>query len=212
VILTNNQKVQTELLEHLNNGNGNKKFKIISNTYVYKKISSIGYYYDFLDLISPLLDNKKVLDVFCGRNPIKLFTKILKIKCEVVGVDKYTDEADIKMDVADVGKYMTNNSRFEIVTAFGAMGIENDWVKDVIKHLTNNGLVITKCSNYWYNNRIVCNGKYKNKSKDDVFNVLKTMCDLKAIVVIVGLHGYLEKKLGLGVIDKPNYLIWKIKK
>ena len=97
---------------------------------------------NFLSMLGSKLENAKVLDLFCGRNPVKRYVQENGLNTEVTGVDIDTPEADIRSDVAKLAEVISAEGQFDIVTSLGAHpGFEN--YQTSARYLKEGGLYIT---------------------------------------------------------------------
>ncbi|MEI6237051.1 MAG: hypothetical protein WCP03_00415 [Candidatus Saccharibacteria bacterium] len=110
--------------------------------------------YAFLFLIMPILRNKKVLDLFCGTNSIKLFSAQNNLNATVTGVDNGSTntERDIDVDVINLPDVLTAAGQFDIITSFG--GTESENYFDDYHYLKDNGLLIHGYSNEHFKEHI----------------------------------------------------------
>ena len=109
---------------------------------------------EFLSLIDLKMKGAKVLDLFCGHNPVKKYFQNKKTNTEVTGVDLVAEEADIKSDVKDIEKVLPPKKQFDVITDFGGIEEVTNWeaTKDYLK---DHGILIEESSDEWFYNHIL---------------------------------------------------------
>ncbi|HUC96153.1 MAG TPA: class I SAM-dependent methyltransferase [Candidatus Saccharimonadales bacterium] len=140
----NEQGIQKKLVRILNDSPElkNQIEKISFNTNRTEIIHKRESDYAFLYLFEPMLRKKKVLDLFCGTNPIKQFSEQNHTEASVTGIDNSETNiyCDVRSDVIDLPKIIKPNCQFDIITSFGGTRSEN--FSDDYNYLNKNGLLV----------------------------------------------------------------------
>ena len=137
---------------HNNTESKNRIEKISFKTSRTEKIHKRESNYAFLYLFEPILRNKKVLDLFCGTNSIKQFSKQNHTKATVTGVDNSETNTfcDVRSDVMGLPRIIKPNGQFDIITSFGGTRSEN--FSDDYNYLKKDGLLVHGYSSSFFTN------------------------------------------------------------
>jgi hypothetical protein len=182
-----------------------EKLEIQSKIFVEK--DKLNWHDDFLGLIESELKDSKILDLFCGSNSIKEYSRKKNLKAEVIGVDISSERADIKANAAEIEKFIPPEKQFNIIFDLG--GVPKVVKTEVIeKYLKDEGLFITSSSSEMFREQIdevlknpqsSCQGTYSEETKE----FLKYFQPIVSVEV-KGKKNFLSKKLMDDV-----YIIWK---
>jgi hypothetical protein len=137
------------VLKNLNqNNNEIKLFRLFTPKFIGNK--SFNWHDDFIKTFNFVFKNKNTMDICCGHNPIKKIFKNDK-KTSIVGIDLYEDEADLKIDINKIEKYIKPKKQFNLITAFSPMN-SSFTAKRFSKYLKDDGLYITEMGKYYFYN------------------------------------------------------------
>lgn len=145
-------------------------FKLFTPKFIGNK--SFNWHDDFIKTFESVFKNKKILDICCGRNPIKrIFIK--NKKTSITGIDLYEDDADLKIDINKTESYIKPKKQFDVITAFAPMRSSFN-SKRFSKYLKDDGLYICGMGKqYFYDKYLpIISGK-KNKQSLDIEEELK---------------------------------------
>jgi hypothetical protein len=211
----NEKKIQKELIDILYKCPEQKnQIEIISiKTDRTERIHKLESNYAFLYLFEPILRKKKVLDLFCGTNSIKQFSKQNHTETRVTGVDnsEMNTHCDVKSDVVDLPRIIKPNGQFDIVTSFGGTKSEN--FSDDYNYLNKGGLLVHGySSSFFIDNGIEaqldCSEKAKNKW---VIELLKYFQPI-TIMKVNGIHliiNWPPQNEELNIYEDMVYLIFR---
>jgi hypothetical protein len=164
-------------------------------------------------LIEPLLQNKKILDLFCGTNSIKQFSIQNHTKTCVTGVDNSETNkfCDIRSNVINLPKVLKPQFHFDIITSFGGTNSEN--YSDNYDYLKKDGLLIHGYSKQFFkdNNiesQLICDKTKKNKNINELLKYFQPI----VIININGIHQIINwpsQNKPIDLIADMTYLIFQ---